>query len=346
MEQALPLKINISGFNTGHIQGIALDAERKYLYHSFTTCLVKTDLHGNIIGSVTGLAGHLGCIAYNPDDRKVYGSLEFKHDSIGSSILAKIGRSDDVWDGFYIVSFDVDKIDRPNMDAEKDGIMTAVFLKEVYNDFITEGHRYGCSGIDGVTFAPAFGENGGKSYLYVAYGIYGDLSRSDNDHQIILKYDISHWDRFAAPLDQTSMHRLGPDAPDAKYFLYTGNTTYGIQNLEYDPFSDTVLAAVYCGKKPQFPNYSLFFIDRTAAPERAELFGIGQIGQRISLAALGEKNAVSGICGSRFPYGATGMISLGDGRFYFSEDFCDENGYGSNICLYSFDKATAEFKKL
>lgn len=346
MEQMLPKNIKIGGFNTGHIQGIAIDAERKYLYHSFTTCLVKTDLQGNVVGTVSGLAGHLGCIAYNPENRRVYGSLEFKHDIIGSSILAKIGRADDVWDGFYIVSFDVDKIDRPDMDAEKDGIMTAVFLKEVYGDFSADGHRYGCSGIDGVTFAPAFGKNGGKNYLYVAYGVYGDLSRADNDHQIILKYDISDWAKFATPLDQAAMHRFGPDAPDAKYFLFTGNTTYGVQNLEYDPYSNTVLAAVYCGKKPHFPNYSLFFIDCGTAPKTAELSGLEHCGELLSLAPLGEHDADSGIYGSRFPFGATGIISLGGGLFYFSEDFHNENGYGSNIALYRFDKTTAEFTKL
>ena len=44
-------------------------------------------------------------------------------------------------------------------------------------------HRLGCSGIDGVTFAPAFGQSrDGKKYLYVAYGIYGDTLRTDNDY--------------------------------------------------------------------------------------------------------------------------------------------------------------------
>ena len=51
--------IKIGGFTTGHIQGIATDKERKYMYYSFTTSLVKTDMDGNIIGTVKGLAGHL-----------------------------------------------------------------------------------------------------------------------------------------------------------------------------------------------------------------------------------------------------------------------------------------------
>lgn len=52
--------IKLEGMTTGHIQGIATDAERKYMYYSFTTSLIKTDMNGNVIGSVKGLAGHLG----------------------------------------------------------------------------------------------------------------------------------------------------------------------------------------------------------------------------------------------------------------------------------------------
>ena len=111
-------------------------------------------MNGNIIGSVKGLAGHLGCIAYNYEDGKVYGSLEYKHDIIGCGILQRIDNVIDITDGFYVVSFDVGRIDRIDMDAETDGIMEAVHLKEVLDDYNAAGHRYGCSGIDGITFAP------------------------------------------------------------------------------------------------------------------------------------------------------------------------------------------------
>ena len=49
---------------TGHLQGIAKDEKRGFLYWSFTTQLIKTDMQGNVIGSVVGLIGHLGCIAF------------------------------------------------------------------------------------------------------------------------------------------------------------------------------------------------------------------------------------------------------------------------------------------
>ncbi len=335
----LPHSISVGGFKDGHVQGIAIDAKREYLYLSFTTRLVKVDLQGNVVGSVKGLAGHLGCIAYNYGDGRVYGSLEFKHDSIGKGILNNIGREDDITDGFYTAIFDVEKIDRDDMDAESDGVMTAVYLSEVYKDYSAEGHRYGCSGIDGMTFAPEFGEDG-KQFLYVAYGIYSDPSRSDNDDQVILKYDISDWKSFERPLLQRSMHRIGPDAPDGKYFVRTGNTTYGVQNLEYDPQSRLMLAAVYSGQKPQFPNYSMFYIDCAKAPFIKD--GL----TRLSLARIGLKDPSTGICGSYFPYGTTGIASLGDGYFYVSHDFRNDQGWGSDVFLYRFNSETDEFEEV
>lgn len=335
--------VTVTTASGSHVQGIAVDAERRYMYFSFTTCLIKTDMNGNLIGSVTGLAGHLGCIAYNYDDHKVYGSLEFKKDAIGRGILANLGSTQTLQDGFYIAVFDVEKITRMDMDAEKDGVMTAVYLKEVFEDYSAPGHRYGCSGIDGTTFAPAFGTADGKNYLYVAYGIYGDIEREDNNHQVILQYDISDWDKYAKPLNQADMHTCGPDSPDGKYFIYTGNTTYGIQNLEYDPATRTMLAAVYRGKKVEYPNYNMYFIDCTKAPQWKQLSGVGHEGLALSLASVGKRHEATGIYGSDFPHGSTGIASLWDGCFYVSEPFRKAESYGSAVSIYRMDSETAEF---
>ncbi len=332
--QQLPRCIRVSGYRGGHVQGIAVDRARECMYFSFTTTLVKTDMQGRVIGSVGGLAGHLGCIAYREEDGRVWGSLEYKHDQIGKGILNRIQRKEDVRDGFYIVIFDVDKIDRVGMDAEADGVMRAIYLREVCEDYAAEGHRYGCSGIDGVTFAPAPGRTDGAYDLYVAYGVYGDTARADNDHQILLRYEPENLLRYAAPLNQNDMHTAGPARPDGKYFVYTGNTCYGIQNLEYDAENGCILAAVYPGKKPTFPNYSMYYIDCTQPPREAVLCGLAERGSVLSLATLGEHDEASGTWGSRFPFGATGMIALGDGLYYFSHDFKDENGYGSEVRLY------------
>ncbi len=333
-------KINIEGFRTGHIQGIATDKERKYMYYSFTTCLIKTDMEGNIVGSVKGLAGHLGCIAYNYEDDRVYGSLEYKHDVIGTDILNNQNNIVDVADGFYVAIFDVEKIDRIDMDAERDGIMTAVYLDEVLKDYNAEGHKYGCSGIDGLTFAPIAGDNG-KKYLYVAYGIYGDLDRNDNDYQVILRYDIDNWKSYEGSLNQSAMHRNGPEKPDSKYFVYTGNTRYGIQNMEYDEVTECMFAAVYRGKKECFPNYPMFVIDMKKAATNEKLKNSDENVEILHLAEIGQKDETTGIYGIDFPYGSTGIISLGDGYFYFSENYTYElpegKTYGSNVRLYKFD---------
>ena len=95
-------------------------------------------------------------------------------------------------------------------------------------------HRLGCSGIDGVSFGPKFGKKGGKMYLTTTYGVYSDTKRSDNDYQVLLQYDIADWRKYERPLSQDNMHTFGPEKPDGQYFAYTGNTTYGVQNIEYD----------------------------------------------------------------------------------------------------------------
>lgn len=331
---SLVKKIKMPTMNTGHIQGIAIDRDRKYTYASFTTSFIKTDMDGNVVGSVTGLCGHLGCIAYNYEDGKVYGSLEYKHDVIGKKILERVsGQRNldiDVEDGFYIVSFDVDKIDRIGMDAEADGVMKAVYLPEVTEDFKAEGHRYGCSGIDGVTFAPIPGETG-KKYLYVAYGIYSDLERDDNDCQVILRYDVNEFKKYAAPLNQKKMHRQGPKNPESKYFVYTGNTTFGVQNLEYDEENSLMLLAVYNGKKPNFPNYPLFFVDMSVSPVKKD----GR--EYLTLSKIGLLHKPSGVWGSNFPYGSTGVASLGNNEFYFSIPSGDNGVWDAEIVLFSYD---------
>ena len=265
----LPKTIYSGAWNGGHCQGIALDRKNSWMYYSFTTLLVKTDLDGNVLGTVTGLTGHLGCIAFNEEDGLVYGSLEYKNDAIGKGILSHIGSAAQNPDAFYIAIFDGAKIDHMDMDGAQSGVMTAAYLKEVVDDYkaqvaLPDGgaaeHRYGCSGIDGTAIGPMFGEKGSRNVLTVAYGIYCDVGREDNDYQVLLCYDIAALKECAKPLWQNDMHTSGP-SPIRRLFAYTGNTTYGIQNLEYDPYSNCYLAAVYPGKKEHFPNLPMYAFD-------------------------------------------------------------------------------------
>lgn len=156
----MPKQICSGEWKAGHVQGLAVDTKREYIYFSFTTMLIKMDMQGNVVGSVTGLLGHLGCIEFNDADGRIYGSLEYKDDSIGRGIL-KQEKSDRKFDtAFYVAIFDVDKITRQGMSAEKDGIMTTVYLPTVVEDFKTKvecggkslEHKFGCSGFDGITF--------------------------------------------------------------------------------------------------------------------------------------------------------------------------------------------------
>ncbi|MBO4406840.1 MAG: hypothetical protein J5849_04000, partial [Clostridia bacterium] len=325
-----------------HCQGIALDRENRWLYFSFTTALVKTDLSGRLLGTVTGLTGHLGCIAFREADGRVYGSLEYKNDAVGRGIYRHLGLTGEIPAAFYAAVFDGRKIDRIGMDAERDGVMRAAFLSEVTRDFLAEGeggkpHRFACSGIDGISFGPAFGRRDGEEYLKVAYGVYRDEERSDNDHQVILSYDPEEILASAKPLRREAMHSSGPRKPAGKFFLYTGNTEWGVQNLEYDRFTGNWLLAVYPGFKKEFPNCPLYIADGSLPPKEGILRGIGETGSLLTL-KRGPVPGPDGVSGFPFPYGSTGLYSFGDGRYYISHEGRSEKGEYTEVFLYRYDE--------
>lgn len=332
----------------GHVQGIAVDTAKGHMYYSFTTVLVKTDFEGNLLGSVRGLAGHLGCITFDPEGRRVIGSLELKHDSIGQGIMAGTGRRIADEDAFYLVAFDADAIDRPNMDAEADGIMRAVWLSDVVEDYNAVDeisgcpHRYGCSGIDGTAIGPVFGEGEqAQKKIMVAYGIYGDVSRSDNDYQVILRYDPSVFDTYGAPLRQNMPHHSGPAHAEERYFFYTGNTTWGVQNLEYDAYTGTWLMAVYTGQKEGFPNYPMFLIDGSVLPHKELLRGRpGETGEVLTAACVGQM-CEEETPGVRFPLGSTGIHAFGDGTYAFSLPCREGDAFSSTVVRYRMNTASA-----
>jgi hypothetical protein len=355
---ALQAEIASGPFKAGHIQGIAVDQKKGYIYYSYTTMLIKTDLQGRIVGSVTGLLGHLGDLDLNEADGRVYGSLEYKNDAIGRGILNMEKSTRTLDNAFYIAIFDVDRIDRVGMSAEKDGIMTTVYLPTVLEDYLAEvatsegkkAHRLGCSGIDGVAFGPKFGTTSGKEYLTVAYGIYSEKDRSDNDYQVLLQYDTEKWAKYERTLSQDDMHQMGPQKPAGQYFVFTGNTTYGVQNLEYDPFTEAWLMAVYKGVKEHYPNYTLFAADAKARPAKQTLQGVPYLkkGLVVPLKAEGLKDATTGIRGWMWGVGSTGMAALGGGYYYFSHNYNSEQGQGSTIRMYRYtdlkDEAFEEVK--
>ena len=247
---------------------------------------------------------------------------------------------------FYVAVFDGSKITTPNMYAEKADLLKTIYLKEVVEDYqatVKMGekiikHKFGCSGIDGSTLAPSIEHpEKGKKYLYVAYGIYGDTTRTDNDHQVILKYDIKDWDAYDGKLSQNNLHQSGPEKPHKKYFVRTGNTTYGIQNLAYDIHTGNFFAAVYRGAKSQFPNYSLFVIDGHKAPVKKKIQSDNKTieVETLSLSDAGLKDGATGIRGWNFKWGTTGLEALGDGLFYISHHKKSDDGEQS-ATLYKY----------
>lgn len=311
-----------------HVQGVVVNKEKGYVCFSFTTRLIKLDLQGNLIGSVDGFTGHLGCLAYNDEDGRIYGSIEYKNDKIGVGIAGEAAKQRE--NAFYIAIFDPDKITRPNMAPTDDNVMSTVYLKDVVEDYygytINQGkkveHRFGCSGIDGVAFAPRPGKPHSEKIFYVAYGIYADTTRTDNDYQVLLTYNTRDWKKYERPPLQEQLHHSGPAKPMERYYVYTGNTSWGIQNLNYDAETNCLLAAVYKGIKSNFPNYSLFAIDLNQKPVNEQLKGFDNKikGKVLSLKNEGLLDQATGVRGWDFKYGSTGICSIGDGLFYISHN--------------------------
>jgi hypothetical protein len=311
------------------VQGVAVDVRGGYIYYAFTNLLAKYDFSGKLVGTLVGWTGHLGDLDFNPADGKVYGSLEYKEDK-----------------AFYIAVIDVGRLDRVGVEASKTEIFRTVYLPEVVKDYaadlngdgVFEGddgkfkgdvvaspdHRYDCSGIDGVSFGPEFGQADGKRYLTVAYGVYGNTSRADNDHQVLLQYDIADWDRYASPLIEVAPHHNGPASVHGKVFVRTGNTSYGVQNLSYDETQRRWFMGVYRGKKPGFPNYGLFAVEARERPVMGDLVGVPGPGGKgweqgllLALADDGLKDPATGIRGWN-QKADVGSQPVGHGLFYLA----------------------------
>ena len=292
--QALPSGFKVEYRSRDHVQGVAIDTAAHCFYLSFTTSLVKTDYEGNVLASIDSINGHLGGMTFDAASRRLYASLECKDDEIGRGIARHLGVEayTQAESRFYIAAVDVDRME-----------ISRYEVAEVLRDYKT---RYGCSGIDGVTIAPQIGKKHGKPRLYVAYGIYSDISRRDNDHQILLEFKLRNF-------------RKGVSAPkpSAKYFIYTGNTSWGVQNLCYDACTGCIFMASYAGKKPDFPNYRLFAVPVAQKPVKKVLKGLEGDGRHLSL-ALWQQGSVEGVRGWRFGDASTGFCNLGNGTWYVS----------------------------
>ncbi|MBQ1209978.1 MAG: hypothetical protein IIX64_05875 [Bacteroidales bacterium] len=286
-----------------HVQGIAYDNVKNHLFLSFTTSFVIANHEGEIIGSVDKIHGHLGAMTFDKENRKVYASLEEKNDAIGRSISKGLGASFYTESNFYIVEFDVDAIKGRNVPFEK--VAKKIKVNEVLKDYQdsvqVDGkwlkHRFGCSGMDGMCVAPEFGKVGGKNYLYVAYGIYSDTLRHDNDYQVILRYQLKDI-------------RKGLAKNPERYFVMTGNTDWGVQNMAYDSENHQILLCVYHGWKSQYPNYDVFSIDMHEKPFKAQLERVPYI--------KGKQKQMSVKKAWFFKHGSTGICQVEKNLWYIA----------------------------
>lgn len=357
----LPETVLVTG-QEQHVQGIAYDSAENCMYMSFTSRFVKTDMQGNILASIDRIQGHLGAMTFNPETRKVYASLECKDDEIGAGIaktlnVNTVSRADS---RFFIAIIDVDRLEGIGMDPEGNEVLRTVCIKKAIEDYAFRSksgdfeHRYGCSGIDGVTIGPAIGKpeaarygrrSAGKpaadeKYLYVGYGIYGDTDRTDNDYQVIHRYSLKELEKYARPVIFGEAHHDGPEKPEKEYFLRTGNTNYGIQNFAYDEYTDCFFLAVYKGRKADFPNYSLFAFKALQQPFKAALTGGRDKKKVLQLSLVKPEepyfinpsvDETTGITGWRFRWGSTGLCPLGRGLWYISENGKDRET-GKEYC--------------
>lgn len=108
-----------------------------------------------------------------------------------------------------------------------------------------------------------------------------------------MQYDWRKFGEKAKLLCQLSPHHSEVN-PDKVYFIFTGNTEWGIQNLEYDAFTGDWIAAVYRGKKEKYPNYPMFIIDGAAAPYE-DYIAYGRKGLHLSLKKEGVFDEATGI---------------------------------------------------
>ena len=115
------------------------------------------------------------------------------------------------------------------------------------------------------------------------------------------------------------MHQSGPAKPLDKYFVYTGNTRYGIQNLAYDAYSGNLFAAVYKGEKKEYPNYDLFVINGKKPPVNHTIKSDNK-SIRVKTLSLLNADPESKPKGWHFPWGSTGLCPLGNGEFYISHN--------------------------
>ena len=59
-------------------------------------------------------------------------------------------------------------------------------------------------------------------------------------------------------------------------------------------------------------------------------------GKVVPLKRQGKRDELTGIYGWHFPLGSTGICALGEGFYYFSDNFSNKDGQGSVLRLFKY----------
>ena len=332
-----PLSLASGGsWDIKHCQGMAIDQKNGYVYYSFTNTFVKCDFEGNAIGSITGIAGHLGDICFNEKDGKVYASLNPE----GKKAL-------------YLAIIDVNNLKEMNTDAVKSNLIRTVHLTHVWEDFKakvknngkTYNRRYGVSGTDAMCFGPSF-ETGKGYYLTISCGTTPQIDRTDNDYQVLIQYDVTGWwSKYGQPLRYDKVHHIGPKEMHGKFFVYTGNTYYGVQTMTYFDELNLWFFNVYVTRKDNFPKYNLFIVDGDIKPQEKALKGQEKkdLQKVLTLYQDGNLDNETGIYGWKTAEGSRGMEYLFNGLFYVIHPY--KTWYGKQTAvayLYVWNPSKAD----
>ena len=332
-----PLSLASGGsWDIKHCQGMAIDQKNGYVYYSFTNTFVKCDFEGNAIGSITGIAGHLGDICFNEKDGKVYASLNPE----GKKAL-------------YLAIIDVNNLKEMNTDAIKSNLIRTVHLTHVWEDFKakvknngkTYNRRYGVSGTDAMCFGPSF-ETGKGYYLTISCGTTPQIDRTDNDYQVLIQYDVTGWwSKYGQPLRYDKVHHIGPKEMHGKFFVYTGNTYYGVQTMTYFDELNLWFLNVYVTRKDNFPKYNLFIVDGDIKPQEKALKGQEKkdLQKVLTLYQDGNLDNETGIYGWKTAEGSRGMEYLFNGLFYVIHPY--KTWYGKQTAvayLYVWNPSKAD----
>ena len=318
-----------SKIGTGHLQGMCVDDDLRYMYVSYTNGIGKIDMAtGKVAGYLTGFDGglHIGCLAYY--DGYIYGSFEaqathkFYIIQVDESQFWGVMDTREKWlDAVRVILLYEPTVDARDLmgDTWDNGDGIAGRNEEV-------GHRYSNAGIDGVTFGTypgEFGKENADVYMFVSYGTYwftnGDTmlsNRLDDEHIILQAYNTKNFlneqnqSQYLLELaytDTTTPDQNGVSNARSIYyaddsilhaekalFVFVGNTQWGCQQIEYDRTTGDIWLSTYGasdGSPLRGTNWHV--IDGSKAPQHKEI----QLGQnadasKLIYGELGKKNDV------------------------------------------------------